>query len=128
MKLPPHFAVVTPYFVVVDAPAFMAFLTQGLGGVEIGRHLRDGRIANGQVRFGDSTVMVGEASPEWPATSTSMYLYVDDADAAIARALAAGAEQIMAVADMPYGDRQGGVRDGYGNLWWLSQRLVDGPY
>lgn len=34
----------------------------------------------------------------------------------------------MAVADRPYGDRQGGVRDAHGHLWWISQRLVDGPY
>ncbi len=27
-----------------------------------------------------------------------------------------------------YGDRQGGVRDAWGNIWWISQRLVDGPY
>ena len=29
---------------------------------------------------------------------------------------------------MPYGDRQGGVRDAHGNVWWISQRLVDAPY
>ena len=44
------------------------------------------------------------------------------------RTVAAGAESIMPVADMPYDDRQGGVRDAWGNLWWISQRLVDGPY
>ena len=39
-----------------------------------------------------------------------------------------GATLEMAVADMPYGDRQGGVRDPWGNLWWISQRLVEAPY
>ena len=34
----------------------------------------------------------------------------------------------MDVSDMPYGDRQGGVKDPFGNIWWISQRLVDGPY
>ena len=34
----------------------------------------------------------------------------------------------MAVADMPYDDRQGGVRDRGGNIWWISQRLVREPY
>jgi PhnB protein len=46
----------------------------------------------------------------------------------MARALAAGGEGVMAVADMPYGDRQGGVRDPRGNIWWLSQRLAAGAY
>ena len=34
----------------------------------------------------------------------------------------------MDVADMPYGDRQGGVRDPHGNIWWISQRTVEAPY
>jgi PhnB protein len=34
----------------------------------------------------------------------------------------------MEVADMPYGDRQGGVEDPSGNIWWISQRLVEEPY
>ena len=46
----------------------------------------------------------------------------------MARALQAGATLEMAVGDMSYGDRQGGVRDGHGNIWWISQRLVDEPY
>jgi PhnB protein len=34
----------------------------------------------------------------------------------------------MEVMDMPYGDRQGGIRDVAGNIWWLSQRIVKAPY
>jgi PhnB protein len=44
------------------------------------------------------------------------------------RAIHAGGVQIMPVADMPYGDRQGGVKDPWGNIWWISQRLVDRAY
>jgi PhnB protein len=44
------------------------------------------------------------------------------------RALSHGAALEMPVADMPYGDRQGGVRDRHGNIWWISQRLVEEPY
>lgn len=46
----------------------------------------------------------------------------------MAKAEQAGAEKIMEVGDMPYGDRQGGVRDPAGNIWWVSQRLTDEPY
>ncbi len=46
----------------------------------------------------------------------------------VAQALAAAGELVMEVANMPYGDRQGGVRDPVGNLWWISQRLAAGPY
>ena len=128
MRIPPGFATVTPYFFVDGAPRFIDFLVHGLGGTEIGRHMDGKRIANAQVRLGASTVMVSEGSPAFPAMPTSCYLYVEDADAAMSRAIAAGATVIMEVADQPYQDRQGGVRDPCGNLWWISQRLVDGPY
>ena len=128
MHLPPGFNTVTPYLFVTDAPAFLAFLVEGLGGVEVGRHLREGRVANAQVRLGTSTVMVSEASPQYPAMSASYYLYVENADEAMARAVRAGAVAVLAVGDMPYGDRQGGIRDKHGNIWWLSQRLQPGPY
>ena len=128
MKIPPGFHTVTPYFFVEDAPRFLDFLLQGLGGVEIARHLEGDRIANAQVRLGTSMVMLSEASPAFPAMPASYYLYVDSADDAMARAMTAGGKKIMDVANMPYGDRQGGLKDPWGNLWWISERLVDGPY
>ncbi len=129
MIVPPGFGTVTPYFFVSGAEAFVRFLVEGLGGEEVLRSRRpDGAIANAQVRLGTSTVMVSESSPAYPPMTGSYYLYVEDADAAMDRALAHGATPEMAVADMPYGDRQGGVRDPAGNIWWISQRLVPGPY
>jgi PhnB protein len=128
MLIPPGFNTVTPYFFVERADEFLQFLVQGLGGNEILRHMNGDRIANAQVSIGTSTVMVSEASHTFPAMPASHYLYVESADEAMARAIAAGAQEIMAVADMPYGDRQGGVRDKHGNLWWISQRLIPGEY
>ncbi|OWY39544.1 glyoxalase [Xenophilus sp. AP218F] len=128
MRIPPGFNTVTPYFFVDDAAGFIAFLVAGLGGEEVCRHLNGNRIANAQVRLGDSTIMASEASAEFPAMAASCYLYVENADEAMARALQAGGVKIMDVADMPYHDRQGGIRDPFGNLWWLSERLIDGPY
>lgn len=129
MYVPPGFATVTPYIFVNEAERFVDFLVDGLGGEEMLRHHRpDGCIANAQVRIGDATVMVSEASADYPAMPAAYYLYVADANAAMERALAHGASLEMAVADMPYGDRQGGVRDAHGNIWWISQRLVERPY
>lgn len=128
MRIPPGFNTVTPYFFVDGADRFLDFLVQGLGGVELDRHMNGDRIANAQVRLGTSTIMVSEASPAFPAMPASYYLYVDSADAAMLQAIAAGATKVMDVADMPYNDRQGGVRDQFGNLWWISERLTDGPY
>jgi PhnB protein len=129
MYIPPGFNTVAPYFFVEDAEAFIAFLVRGLAGTEVGRTMRDdGRVANVMVRLGTSTVMVSEASAAFPAMRGSYYLYVEDADDAMRRALGRGAVEVMAVGDMPYGDRQGGVRDPHGNLWWISQRTVEKPY
>ena len=129
MHIPPGFGTVTPYFFVEDASSFVAFLLRGLGGSEVLRHQRDdGRIANAQVQLGTSTVMVSEASSAYPPTRGSYYLYVADADASVAQALRAGAVLEMSVQDMPYQDRQGGVKDPHGNIWWISQRLKSGPY
>lgn len=129
MYIPPGFHTVAPYFFVEGAEDFVAFLIAGLGGEEVCRTSRpDGKIANSQVRLGDSTVMVSEASPRYPAMASAFYLYVEDAHAAMKRALDAGAALEMEVDDMPYGDRQGGVRDPHGNIWWISQRLIAEPY
>jgi len=129
MYIPPGFNTVTPYCFVNDAESFIAFLVQGLGGEETCRTMRsDGRIRNAQIRLGTSTVMVSEATERYPAMAAAFYLYVSDADAAMARALECGASLEMAVDDMPYGDRQGGVRDKQGNIWWISQRTVEAPY
>ena len=129
MYLPTGFNTVTPYFFVENAEQFVAFLVNGLGGVEVHRSVRpDGRIANAQVRIGTTTVMASEAGGRYGAMPASCYLYVEDADQATTRALAAGASLEMDVADMLYGDRQGGIRDPHGNLWWISQRMVQAPY
>ena len=130
MTVPPGFHTITPYFFVKGADDFVAFLAAAFDGVETGpRSLRpDGRIANAMVRVGDATAMVSEGSGAFPAMPGSYYLYVDDADATTARAISCGATLVMEVGDMPYGDRQGGVRDAHGNLWWISRRLAPGPY
>lgn len=129
MNIPSGFNTVTPYFFVKDAESFVQFLVNGLGGVETCRTMRpDGQIANVQVRLGTSTVMVSEASEHYKPMASAFYLYVENAHESMHRALANGATMEMEVADMPYGDRQGGVRDQHGNIWWISQRLVQEPY
>jgi PhnB protein len=129
MYIPPGFNTVTPYFFVERAEEFIAFLVAGLGGEEVCRTLRpDGKVANVQVRLGTSTVMVSEATAKYKAMAGAYYLYAEDAHAAVAQALKQGAVLEMSVGDMPYGDRQGGVKDPHGNIWWISQRIVNEPY
>lgn len=125
---PPGFNTIAPYFFVRDAASFGDFLKKAFDGVETGRTVRDGVIANLRIRIGDSTLMISESNEHFPPMASAYYLYVDDADTSHANALAAGAREIMPVSDMDYGDRQGGVCDPHGNYWWISQRLVEGDY
>jgi len=129
MYVPPGFTTVTPYFFVANAEAFACFLVQGLGGTETCRTMRpNGVIQNVQVKLGTSTVMVSEATERYKPMAAAYYLYVEDADASMRQALAHGAVLEMEVGDMPYGDRQGGVKDQHGNIWWISQWTVHEPY
>lgn len=128
MYIPEGFGTVTPYLFADDAERLVSFLVHGLGGEERCRTMRGEAIANCQVAIGTTTLMVSEASGRFPASRSSFYLYVENADESRRRAIDAGASLVMPVADMPYGDRQGGVTDPSGNIWWISQRLVDSPY
>ncbi len=128
MRTPPPFGNLFPYLMVRDAPGLLAFLVNTFDAEEFGRTMRDGALANARVKIGDTAFMVGEASPGMEPAPAALYLFVDDADAVYAKVMQAGATSLYPVSDMPYDDRQGGIRDAWGNLWFISTRLVDGPY
>jgi PhnB protein len=130
MNIPDGFGTVFPYFLVDDAGQLLGFLKNAFGAIEIGRTVTpNGRMANCRVRIGTSSFMVSEVDREnFKPTTAATYIYVDDADRVFAKALQHGAKEIFAPANMPYQDRQAGVFDPAGNIWWISQRLVSEPY
>ncbi|MEN0064423.1 MAG: VOC family protein [Myxococcota bacterium] len=130
LRLPDGFGQVAPYIFVEDGVAYMDYLCESLGGTITNRKVDgEGKLLNGHVHFGHGSIMVTEARPpDYPAGRVATYLFVADCDAVFERAVAAGMETIYPPADMPYKDRQAGVRDARGNIWWISQRLVAGPY
>ncbi len=129
MIVPTGFSAVTPYIFALEADGYVRFLCEAFGGEELGRSVApDGCIANCQIRIDGATLMISEASADFPPSGAAFYLYVANAEASMTKATEAGAMEVMAVADMPYGDRQGGVRDPAGNIWWISQRITDEPY
>jgi uncharacterized glyoxalase superfamily protein PhnB len=129
LHIPPGFTRVFPYIFATNARAYLDFLRDGLGGEIVDVHASpDGVVRNAHVRFGDTTLMVSEAIEGREPSRGTHYLYVENADEAVARAVAAGGQQLNPVADMAYGDRQAGVLDPSGNVWWISQRLQAGSY
>jgi PhnB protein len=124
--IPEGYHSVTPYLVVSGAPRVIEFLERTFHASEISRHTRpDGSIMHAEVRVGDSIIMIGEATGEWPAMPSGLYVYVEDVDAAYRRALQAGATSIAEPKDQFYGDRSGGVKDPSGNTWWIGTHVED---
>jgi PhnB protein len=124
--VPEGYAAVTPYLVVRDAPALIDFLEQAFGARERMRMTDEqGAIRHGEVEIGNARVMLADASDEFPPIPAMLHLYVQDVDAVYRQALAAGGESIMEPMDQFYGDRMAGLRDGFGNQWWLATHIED---
>lgn len=117
---------VTPYMLVPDAARTIDFLKRvfDAGQIEVMKQ-PDGRVMHAEVKIGDSVIMMGEPMGEFKAMPCSLYIYVQDTDAAYQRALAAGATSLMAPADQFYGDRNAGVKDSAGNIWWIGTHIED---
>ncbi len=119
------FRTVTPYLIVRGAAELIDFLKQAFGATETLRTPTPGGRIHAEVKLGDSMVMMGDASPEWEPMPGSIYLYLADTDAVYQRALQAGATTLMAPADQDYGDRMAGVKDPFGNVWWIATHKGD---
>src|SRR5262245_3401594 len=112
---------VTPYLVVSNADAELAFLKAAFGGTEIQVHRNeDNTVMHAEIQIGDSLVMLGQAGEQWVARQAALYLWVRDVDATYAKALAAGAASESAPEDKPYGHRNAGVIDQSGITWWIG--------
>jgi PhnB protein len=123
--VPDGYHSVTPYLAAPSADALIAFLVSAFDARVVQRVEREGGgVAHAEVEIGDSRVMICDATAQHAASPAVLYLYVADADDGYGRAMAAGAHSIAEPADMPYGDRHGGVTDPAGNQWWIATRLA----
>jgi uncharacterized glyoxalase superfamily protein PhnB len=132
--IPEDFHTVTPHLVCEGAADALAFYAKAFGAVEVARMATpDGKIMHAEMRIGDSLVMVADDFPDYGSvgpralkgTPVAIHLYVPDADALWAQALAAGAEPTMPLADMFWGDRYGQVVDPFGHQWSIATHQRD---
>jgi PhnB protein len=115
-------------FMPKGAAQFIDFLTAAFGAEVIMRHdTPDGTVGHSRIRIGDSIVMVSEAHGRYQPMPAGVYMYVENADEVYERAIRAGATSLYPVADMPYGDRMGGVTDAFGNEWYIASHFKDMP-
>jgi uncharacterized glyoxalase superfamily protein PhnB len=112
----------------------MDFYMQAFGAVDLGRmHGPDGKIMHGTMRIGDSVLMLVDDFPDFGSpgplalkgSPVIIHLYVEDADAAFARAVGAGATAVMPLADMFWGDRYGVLQDPFGHKWAIASHKRD---
>jgi PhnB protein len=132
--IPDGYPTVSPYLTVDGAADAIAYYKKAFGAKErVRMNAPDGKIGHAELDIGDSIVMLSDAFPqgstrpptELGGTSVSVFLYVEDVDAVVNRAVDAGATVTMEVADQFWGDRFGSITDPFGHSWSLATHVED---
>ena len=134
--IPEGYHSAVPYLSVEDAAAAIDFYERAFGAKERVRMAAPGgRIGHAELEIGGAIVMLADALPQFTTrapkdlggTTVSVFMYVEDVDAVVKRAVDAGGEITMEVADQFWGDRFGAVTDPFGHLWTLATHVEDVP-
>ena len=132
--IPEGYHSVTPYLYMNDAARAIEFYKQVFGATEIMRmDAPGGKIGHAEIKIGDSHVMLGDECEDADARSpqtiggspVGLLLYVEDVDAVVERALAAGAKLLEPLEDKFYGDRMGKIVDPSGHIWAVATHKED---
>jgi len=132
--IPDGFYTITPSLIVSDAAKALDFYKKALGAQEIDRFMSpDGKaVMHAQLKIGNSMLMLGNEFPPTclspksrGGTSVSLYLYLENADAAFDRAVKAGCTVKMPMMDQFWGDRIGQVEDPFGHAWSFATHKQD---
>ena len=127
---------IVPYLMVRGAADAIDFYAKAFGAEERYRMaMPDGNIGHAEIVVGGAVVFLADAPDEMPGgaanpaklggTSVLLHRYVEDVDAAVATAEAAGAKVLRAPEDQFYGDRAAVVEDPYGHQWSLHAHIRD---
>jgi len=132
--IPEGYHSVTPYLFIKGAAAAIEFYKNVFGATERMRMPGpDGRIMHAELQIGDSILMLADENPKMGALSPQtiggsgslVSVYVADVDAAVAKAIAAGANLVRPVKEQFYGDRTGGIIDPFGHIWSVATHVED---
>jgi PhnB protein len=131
--IPEGYETIIPYLSVNDGTAAIEFYKKAFGAEEV--MLMPGPEGKGVghadlLLFGRMHIMLadeyrdlGHFSPQTLGGSpVLLHIYVEDVDATIDRAVAAGAKLVRPIKDEFYGDRSGGVDDPFGHRWYFATR------
>jgi PhnB protein len=132
--IPPGYHTVTPYLSIKGAARAIDFYKKAFGATELCRLTGpNGSVGHAEIKIGDSPVMLSDECPDMGSKSpetlggspAGIALYVEDADAIFARAIAAGAVEVRPLKDQFWGDRSGTVRDPFGYSWTICTHKED---
>lgn len=123
MNIPEPYNAVMPYLIVKDAKAFLQFLIDVFTARQLNVHYRDENnseiIMHAEADMNGSIIMLAEATEQYQVQNAGLFIYVENADETYNKALAKGAVVVTPLADQQYG-RSGGVKDSFGNVWWIT--------
>ncbi len=121
---PDGYTSVAPYLTVHGAERTIDFLVAVFGAERLRMMSReDGTLAHGEVRVGDTVVMLTDGAEGWSATPSHVHVYVEDVDATFARAIAAGATLVKEPVQAGDVDKRGGFTDAGGTTWWVATQV-----
>ncbi len=117
-----------PHLRLKSASAAIEFYKEAFRAQEVMRFVAEGKIAFAELAIGNSTISLSESAPEYGfpgpeaygGSPISIHLRVEDVDAFVAQAVAAGARVTRPVSDQFYGERTGHVADPFGYTWAVS--------
>jgi PhnB protein len=131
--IPEGYTSVTPYLIFENAGSAIEFYKKAFGAKELVRMPMGARIAHAELQIGNARIMLADENPQMNAHSPKHHngspvgfmFYVEDADQAAERAVAAGATVVRPVENQFYGDRTGTFLDPYGYKWSIGTHVED---
>jgi PhnB protein len=132
--IPEGYSTISPYLAVDDAAEAIEYYKKAFGAEETERmEAPGGKIGHAELKIGDSHVMLSDPFPqgsttppkELGGTSASIFMYVEDVDAVVQKAVDAGATVTMEVEDQFWGDRFGSITDPFGHNWSIATHIED---
>ncbi len=132
--IPDGMHAVTPHLVCAGAADAIEFYKKAFNAVEVMRIPgSQGKLIHACIRICDSPIMLMDEFPEMggfgpkslKGSPVTIHLFVENVDAFVAQAVAAGAKIKMPVADMFWGDRYGAIEDPFGHNWSVATHIRD---
>jgi PhnB protein len=132
--IPEGYTSVAPYLMLDDAKAAIEFYKRVFGATDHGAIATpDGKIAHGELKIGDTVIRLCDKLPQFDAeppkvlggSTVEIFVFVEDVDAIMREAAAAGATITAEPVNQFWGDRLGQMRDPFGHLWLVATRVED---